>query len=118
MVPGSPLNGGLYRVPIDGGAFSVIVEDGHSGIKFPRLSESDEWVAYQSGTDFDGLNPGALRPASGRLHQGHVESSAVDPIKALMAMTAAAKAVTANGKMMQFHDQIMGLAVNTLGRVT
>jgi hypothetical protein len=35
-----------------------------------------------------------------------------------MDLTAAAKAVMANGKMMQYHDHIMGQAVNSLGRVT
>ncbi|MHC4429017.1 MAG: flagellar hook-basal body protein [Planctomycetota bacterium] len=66
----------------------------------------------------DGTGPGELRAATGQLHQGHVESSAVDAIRTLMDLTAAAKAVMANGKMMQYHDHIMGQAVNSLGRVT
>ena len=58
-----------------------------------------------------------LRPASGRLIQGHLESSAVDPIMALDALIGTTKAIQANAKMMQYHDHIMGQAVNTLGRV-
>ena len=65
----------------------------------------------------DGIGPDQRAPAEGRLRQGHLESSAVDPIKTLMSLTAAAKAVMANAKMMQFHDHIIGQAVNTLGRV-
>jgi flagellar basal-body rod protein FlgG len=59
----------------------------------------------------------ARRPAGGRLLQGHVESSAVDPITTLKDLVAAVKSVQANIKMMQYHDHIMGQAVNTLGRV-
>ena len=35
----------------------------------------------------------------------------------LNAMISASKAASANLKMMQYHDQIIGQAVNTLGRV-
>ena len=61
--------------------------------------------------------PDARRPASGRLHQGRLESSAVDPIKTLMSMVTAAKLAMSNAKMMQYHDHIMGQAINTMGRV-
>ena len=56
-------------------------------------------------------------PASGRLVQGHVEASAVDPLMTLKNLIGAAKAVAGNIKMMQYHDHLMGQAVNTLGRV-
>ncbi len=62
-------------------------------------------------------DPQALRPADGRLVQGHLESSAVDPVMMLNAMISASKAASANLKMMQYHDHIIGQAVNTLGRV-
>jgi flagellar basal body rod protein FlgG len=57
------------------------------------------------------------RPAPGALAQGHVESSAVDPIMGLNAMINAAKAVQANARMMQYHDHLMDQAINTFGRV-
>ena len=57
------------------------------------------------------------RPAEGRVLQGYVEDSAVNAIKTLMALTGAAKAAQGNAKMMQYHDHIMGQAINTLGRV-
>ncbi|MEE8155577.1 MAG: flagellar hook-basal body protein [Phycisphaerales bacterium] len=62
-------------------------------------------------------DPQALRPADGRLLQRHLESSAVDPVMMLNAMISASKAASANLKMMQYHDHIIGQAVNTLGRV-
>ena len=52
-----------------------------------------------------------------RLHQGFLESSAVDPITTLTAMIAATKSVQSNVKMMQYHDQMLGQVVNTFGRV-
>jgi flagellar basal-body rod protein FlgG len=59
----------------------------------------------------------ARRPAGGRMLQGHLEGSAVDPITTLKDLVAAVKSVQANITMMQYHDNIMGQAVNTLGRV-
>ena len=66
----------------------------------------------------DSTDPAARGPGSGRLLQGHVESSAVNAITALKDLVGAAKSVQANAKMIQFHDHLMGQAVNTLGRVS
>jgi len=59
----------------------------------------------------------AAREASGSILQGAVESSAVDPVMELNRLISASKAVQGNLKMMQYHDQIMGQAINTFGRV-
>ncbi len=64
----------------------------------------------------DGQRP-TPGPVTGRLHQGHTEASAVDPIMTLNAMMAAAKSAQSNLKMMQYHDQLLGQAFNTFGRV-
>ena len=47
----------------------------------------------------------------------HVEASTVDPIRALMDLVSATKAVSSNGNLIQYHDQMMDRAINTLGRV-
>ena len=65
----------------------------------------------------DSTDPRSLRPADGTLLQGHVEASAVDPVMMLNAMIGASKLASANLKMMQYHDHIIGQAVNKLGRV-
>ncbi len=57
------------------------------------------------------------QPADGRIMQGQLESSAVDAITTLTALIGATKAVAGNAKMMQYHDFLIGQAVNTLGRV-
>lgn len=63
-------------------------------------------------------DPAAIRvPATGFVRQGHIEGSGVDPIMALNEMIAASKAVSRNATMMQYHDQMMGQAINTFGRV-
>ena len=51
------------------------------------------------------------------VHVGFIEQSAADPIKTLMNLTAAAKAVSSNANMIRYHDSIMDRAVNVLGRV-
>jgi flagellar basal-body rod protein FlgF len=65
----------------------------------------------------DPQNPAALVPATGSVVQGHIESSAVDPIMTMNAMIGASKAVASNAAMMQYHDHIMDQAINTFGRV-
>ncbi|MEM7577218.1 MAG: flagellar hook-basal body protein [Planctomycetota bacterium] len=48
---------------------------------------------------------------------GTLESSAVDPIAALMQVINATKAATGNARMIRYHDTVMDQAINTLGRV-
>lgn len=99
-----------------------------------RLHQGDE-VVGQLGivriTDLEALRKEAqnlfrldrqapeLRPASDdrRTHPGFLESSGVDPIKALMDVTNAGKAVSSNGTLLRYHDQLMDRAINTLGRL-
>lgn len=52
-----------------------------------------------------------------RVHQGMVEGSAVDPIKAMMEVTNAGKSVASNTRMIGYHDQILDQAINTFARV-
>jgi flagellar basal body rod protein FlgG len=59
-----------------------------------------------------------VRPATGEIQPMSIERSAVDPIQAIMGVTDAAAGVTANARMIQLHDDLMGRAINTLGRVT
>jgi flagellar basal body rod protein FlgG len=64
--------------------------------------------------------PGAIAGASagsGRVMQGHVERAAVNEIDAMMKVTSAAKAVSANIGMISYHDRLMDQAINRFGRV-
>jgi flagellar basal body rod protein FlgG len=51
------------------------------------------------------------------LRSRYIEASGVDPIKTLMDLVAATKAVAANGNLIRYQDSIMDRAVNVLGRV-
>lgn len=53
----------------------------------------------------------------GAVRQGYTEASAVDPILTMNSMMNAAKAAQGNLRLMQYHDQLLGRAFNTFGRV-
>lgn len=65
----------------------------------------------------DGATPSRM-PASGRVQQGYVEQSAVDPVSTLNDMIKATKAANGNMKMIQYHDFALGQVMNTFARVS
>jgi flagellar basal body rod protein FlgG len=64
------------------------------------------------------LNARAAAENVGELVQGHLESSAVDTIRAMMAVQTAANAVSSATRIMSIHDEITGRLINSLGRVS
>jgi len=62
----------------------------------------------------EGANPG---PASGTIVQRALERSGVDAVAAMLEISAADRAVTANGKMITTYDELMGRAISTFGRI-
>ncbi len=60
----------------------------------------------------------SLTEGSGQILQRAVEGSAINPISAMMALTAAGKAAQGNIGMITYHDRMMERAINGLGRVT
>jgi len=60
----------------------------------------------------------AALPAKGTIKQHVVEDASVDPVRALMAMTSAAREVDSNVSMMQQHDKMTERAISSLGRPT
>jgi flagellar basal-body rod protein FlgF len=59
----------------------------------------------------------ARESAVGNVNQGMVEASGVDPVLAMNDMINASKAVQSNGMMMQYHDNLLGQVISTMGRV-
>ncbi len=55
--------------------------------------------------------------ADRRMRVGFIESSTVDPIKTLMDLVGATKAVQMNSNMIRYADAMMDRAINTFGRV-
>ncbi len=62
-----------------------------------------------------GMNP--TQNPDAVMRSGFTEASGVDPVAMLMNVTNAAKSATSNARMIQYHDQMLDRAVNTLGRV-
>jgi flagellar basal-body rod protein FlgG len=56
-------------------------------------------------------------PATGaQLRQGTIERSAVDPLKAMLAISAAERDAGGSARLIQMFDQLMDRAVNSFGR--
>lgn len=81
-----------------------------------------EIVAFQSNESLkkaaDNLyeGNGARKPFEGSVLQGFTESSNVNSVTAMVDMIAVSRAYEANQKMIQVHDNLLGKAVNELGR--
>lgn len=56
--------------------------------------------------------------ATGTVRQGYVEQSSADEIRALLAVTSAAREVDSNIGMIQQQDRMLDRAINTLGRIS
>jgi flagellar basal-body rod protein FlgF len=106
------------RIDADGG----VIQNGATIAQLQITTIPDTNLLAKEGDSLFRLSSAAggrlnRQPASGSIKQGYVESSAVDPILALNEMINASKAVQSNALMMQYHDNLMGQAINTFGRV-
>lgn len=107
---------GAGSIEVD--ANGVVYQGGAEVARLQVADVSDRQLIVKEGANLMRLVSGAkLHTASGVVRQGHIESSGVDPIIAMNRMINASKAVQANATMMQYHDNILGQAVNTFGRV-
>lgn len=100
---------------VQGGAEVARLQISTVADKMTLSKAGDNLLRFPSGS---GRSGNSRQPAVGTVHQGSIENSAVDPIMALNDMMNAAKAVQANATMMQYHDTILGQAINTFGRVS
>lgn len=60
---------------------------------------------------------GARLPFTGTLMQGYLESSNVNPVTAMVDMITVSRAYEASQKVIQTYDQLLGKAVNEVGRL-
>ncbi len=65
----------------------------------------------------ESIPPTSNRQTNRRVLPGYLENSSVNAITLLKDLVGAAKSFGGNIKMMQYHDHIMGQAINTFGRV-
>ena len=97
-----------------------IMQDGASVGRLQVVSVADPDHLVKQGDNLLRMPDGTdtRQPVeSPRLRSGYEEASAVDPIRTLMQVIEATKAVSANGNMIRYHDLVMDKAVNVLGRV-
>jgi flagellar basal body rod protein FlgG len=109
--------------PVEVRSDGTILRDGAAVARI-RLVDVDGAALHKAGSNLfrlaEGGGAAALQgaaPATGSIRAGFVESSAVDPIRALSDLIATTRAAQANMRLMQYHDFIMGQAINTVGRV-
>ncbi|ONI46957.1 flagellar basal body protein [Candidatus Epulonipiscioides saccharophilum] len=57
-----------------------------------------------------------LNPVNSMIEQGYLESSNVNPVNAMVDMISVSRAYEANQKMVQIHDELIGKAVNDVGK--
>lgn len=63
------------------------------------------------------LANGGAELFEGSVMQGYIEASNVNPVTAMVDMITVSRAYEANQKMIQVHDNLLGKAVNEVGRV-
>lgn len=112
-----PLSGaGQIRIDTNGDVYQG--EEKVTRIQLAKLPNMDNF--QKVGDNVYKLNNTSQenrQAAGGMIHQGRLEGSAVNPLKALAEMTRATSQITANAKMLQNHDEIMGMTINRFGRV-
>lgn len=59
-----------------------------------------------------------LAPAPARVQQGYIEPSGTNPVHAMMGVTSASRAAQGAARMITYFNELMGAAVNRLGRVS
>lgn len=98
----------------------ILQNDAEVGrIALVTVSEPDRLV--KQGNGLFGPGPGQSldrRPANGRVSQGMLEMSGTDAISAMMAVTSASRAVDSASTIIGYFNEMMGRAINTLGRVS
>ncbi len=92
----------------------IVARLGIAMVDRTRLTKQGENLFAWTGSD-----PRTSRqtPPQTLVRQGFSEMSNVDPVRALLDVVNATKAVSSNGNLIRYHDLLMDRAVNTLGRV-
>jgi len=107
-------------VPANIRSDGAIVQEGRVVARLQIASPPDETALRKTGENLYRAERGgaaARRPVESRLQAGALERSGVNPISALNDVTSTSGAVRNNTRMIDLHDELMGLAVNTFGRV-
>jgi len=97
-----------------------IRQDGGTVAQLKLVDVADAARLTHRGAGLYDVPAGAMeadQQAAGRILQGWLEQSNVDPIRETVEMMAASRAINTNANLIRYHDSVMDRAVNTLGRV-
>ncbi len=100
----------------------TIKEDGQV-LRGLELIDTLNLVSFENNNQLVKLNDnlyegqGARLPFTGTLMQGYVEAANVNPVTAMVDMITVSRAYEANQKVVQTYDQLLGKAVNEVGRL-
>lgn len=97
-----------------------VIQEGEQIAQLQLTAFDDPTALKKAGDNLYGVRDDVVadrRAADTLLKPGAVESSSVDPISAMMAVTKASGAAQNNLRMIRIHDELMERTINTFGRV-
>lgn len=104
------------RIDADGSVRQGDTEVGRLALVSP--AEPDRLIKAGNGQLRPAPGSSAERSAAtGRVLQEHLESSGTNSINAMIAVTSASRAVDSNATIIGYINEMMGRAINTLGKV-
>lgn len=106
--------------PVEINERGVIRQNGEEVARIHLLDVAEPGKLHRMGGGMFEVSAAMLEEggtASGKIEQGHVEKSNVDPIQEMLKLIKATGAVTKNANMIKYHDQTMEMAITQLGRV-
>ena len=102
-----------HEVFIDDGG--RIIVDGEQ-VDALRIVSFEDQAALQKIGDNLYQGNGNVVPFNGKIIQGFLEDTNVNPVTAMVDLITVSRAYEANQKMIQVHDTLMGKAVNEVGK--
>lgn len=124
---GRPLigvDGGTLQVnlsqPVEIGADGTVAQSGQTVGQLQVAVAPNPEKLIKVGANLMRGNAGEpldLSPSTAVVQQGFVEASGVNPISAMMGVTSASRAAQSSARVMGYINELMGAAVNRLGRV-
>ena len=105
------------QVAVDGAG--TITQNGVPLTQLALLDVSDQSKLIKRGSDLlDPSQAGDLQAATGSVHGGYLERSNVDPATELTHLMDAQRQLEANANMIRYQDETLGLAVQSVGKLS
>lgn len=99
------------------GADGTVTQGGVAAGKLAVVMPTDTRSLKKEGQSLYSIKEGGTTAATGKVVQRALEHSGVDPVAAMLEISDADRAVTANSKMIQIYDELMNRTISTFGRM-